>query len=1305
MSRLWTVALVLVALAITACGTRVGTGGGGSGSNPGLKALITPIGYKATSNTGANPVTLTVRSGADVILSGKDSDGGAVALKSFAWAQTAGPALPALPSSGALLYRTANTVSFRAPQVAQDTALTFTLTVTDARGATATATASVTVKPIGDADQFLSIPTAVHRFEVAAATAEGLTGLSADVPVCISVVREVQYTSRDGTQRNIVLPQLTSLQADTAWTASAGGAAAGQNGTTTLSKASVSTAVNTYTNPRVGFVVPTFNDEDLFAMFNQPVANESDSAHAARLAEQLVPSDVSTAQLILSIGATPGSCDGSVGAPALAAKTLVVALIDSGGNVAAYNSSTQAGAPASLVQDKSGATLTSDSLLTSLTSGVVETAQSALAYYQALDPTGAKTTLDDWLDANCFDHTASDYGTAAAGANGAHAVYTNNFDLGFGRDMYFVKCAADHKDASGNVTARAGDMASVVVNYTSLEGAALRQGPIIAVAMEYGAAADGTNPTHRFPKFYVFAPDDRDGLLKRVSTANFDHRGQKYVPGACTSCHGGTLPTLPANFTSASPYPVIQDPTQDATQDATNCAKTASACLSASDVDAAFMPWDLDSFLYSDTDPAFTGLAVPPAPYTRAAQEPSLKALNTLVYGTFQPEIETVSVASNGTSSNVTIDRYAAVRALVEKWYGGANLPNATYSDTDTPAGWAAPTGADTLYHNAFARNCRACHTVNPVPPIQFTGLNGFADDGYTAFVAEFANQPTGAVGLGKAYTFQQSIMPAARLTMDRFWVNYAGGDSAAKVLATQLAQATGATDLLTSSGDAVAPGQPSVTVTVNGSSADATTEKFTAARFTGARVDAAASFFVAKYNWSLCIIATPGGACATAPVVGSTTAAPGIDTSAYGNYQLTLTADNGVGQTLTQTYEIDVPDTTPSPSQVSACPAGQSAPFSTTGNGASRQISVTSCFTALGDAPYTLQVSNDGVTYSATPISDPSLPWNASVVAATPTIDPVTGRDTSVPTISFNFTLHATGSTNNTVYYKLCDTDNECATGNSAIMLAGSLTPSSSALVAYWDPSVDAYYSAGAVAVIPGAIPILSSASLSTLTSSLVLDVPSTADVTLKLTSLSTGTLSSTQLNGTSPSNLLSLVSGLTYTPGAHCVNLDANGNALSAAVNGCTTVPSFQDTLSSTTVSPTPAAGTVTVNLQALASYNGAPSRAPAQKSVYSMLTENGTVAGTTSESCATSGCHTGAGNGTALYWTYTASDPATTYTSIMSQVVPGSPTTSPFYTAPCLPGAAGGRTGVMVQMFDPGSAECQIIYQWILEGAPRD
>ncbi|HVS75517.1 MAG TPA: hypothetical protein VHE11_01195, partial [Steroidobacteraceae bacterium] len=1218
LSRSVAAAVVLAALTAGGCGgSHVGSQGSVAPS-----AVITLIGAQPDSAAGSGPVTVSVRSGADVLMSAKDSDGRGVALKSFQWTQTGGPPLPSPPDPGALLYTTANTVDFRAPDVAAPTTLSFRLTVTNAENTSSSADINVTVEPGSDSDELLAPPTAPHRLTVSVVTSQGLSGLSADVPVCVSVSRQIHYLDRSGTERTVSLPQAPSLRSDATWSSALGGTAASGG------SANVQSAVDSYTNPRVVFEIPSLNDQYLFAMFNQPAPGDSSSQLDALMAQQLVAADEDSASLQLTITATPGSCDGTLTAPDLSGRNLIVAVLDSSGKVALQSPPAAAGAPAVLSQDASGATLTADGLLGALTpansAAQIQTLASADAYYQAIDPMGIKTTLQGWLQANCFDPTASDYGVSAAGANGAHAIYTNNFDLGFARDMYVIKCAADHTDsATGTVTAHQGDLAAIVFNYPSLELGVLRQNPVNGVAMEWSAAEDGSNPGQRFTKFFVFGPDDRTGGFKRIAGANFDHRGVKVVPAACTVCHGGNPPPLPAGFSAGSAYPVIQDPTSS-----TTCtAGSSTGCLPPGDVDAAFLPWDMASLLFSDTDPSFKGNLVSGASATQAAEQASIKRLNTFVYDTYQPEMESVG--------GTTVDRFAAVRSLIEQWYGGPGLPSATYSDSGTPAGWQTSTTAEGVYHDVFARYCRACHTQNPNPNVQFSGFGILANDGYQSFINSFSG-----TGLAKRYVFQETLMPDARLTTDRFWVNEQGGTSAATKLATAVQQATGETDLLGTDQNAVPAGQPFVSFKVNGTSADQTTGKFSAARFSGARIDSSESYFIASYAWSLCLIQT-GSTCVSQPLSGSTTADPGFATSQYGNYQLTLNATNAVGQSVTQTYEIDVANTVPQPSQVSNCPAGLSAPYSSSSAGSAITINVSSCFTSFGDPPYTLQVSSDGATYGSA-VTGSSLPWNATVVPGTPQLD-ANGRNTTVPTLSFNFNPSATGSA--TVYYRLCDTDNICATGNAAITPAGSLGVNPASFVAYWSPSAfnPSNSTSGTIAIPPSALAINTGPvmALGGLQSDLTLNVPSSATVTLAFGAPGSGSLSANPLSG-SPSSLLSQVGSLTYAPPSGFVTCDVNGNDLATGSSTCTSAVSFSDTLSSSGYADS--SSTVSINVQALTSFSRTDNNSLSQQNVYSILN----TAGIGGNTCSSSSCHGSGGAGTTI-WTYSTG--SATYTSIQN------------------------------------------------------
>ena len=1307
-------------------------------------AVASVIGAQPTSAAGGDPLNFTARSQAQITLTGNASSGGDAAIGNFTWAQTD----PSTSPQVKLLYLDSDTVTFTAPTVGQDTTLHFTLTVATAGNAAATAHVTIVIKPANDPDQFLAFPTiAIKHFQVALATVEGLTAspTAADVPACVTLNRQVNYTSRvghvhDGSNAAYPPVILPALHRDAAWNGSIGGVAGN---------------FASYTNPRVSFDIPALNQDDIAVIYNNPVAGTgaaTTATRAANLDEQLVPSDIGSAQLSLTVGAAPNSCDGTSTTTALDAKTLEVAVQDLSGNTVIM-----AGTASSPPQTYPvlTATFVPDDLVSQQKMIQYETADTARAYYDANDPTAAKTTLDSWLTNNCFDPKAANYGVSPTSLTSAHAVYTNNYDLGFGRDMYFTVCTPS-SPAVVSGAAKVGDMAAVVLNYVSLEAAASKLNPINAVAMEYSAATDGSSGTHRFPKFYIFAPNDRDGTFARVLSANFDHRGEKYVPGACIVCHGGTVPTVSvAKFShpamsTATQYPTVVDPTKPTSQ------------LGLGDVDAGFMPWDLDSFLYADTDSSFVGLSVNKSQYTRSAMESSLKKLNQLAYCTYQPEIEATTDAQG---NNATVDRLLPPRRLTASWYGGTvaadgtvgvdascaagNAPTASllpnsYVDTAvTPPGWTAQVAStqasapaltsDQLYHQMFARNCRACHTMNAKPSFQFSGFlasgaNVLTGDGYLSFINQFAGtQPTDA-NLGKSYIFQQARMPLARLTMDRFWVDYANGVSGASILAAHISQITGETDLLRTNGnaptgasvpagqEAVPTGQPVIVLTVDGSAAPTATPAgnpltgdYPATRFAGAKIDATQSFFVANYAWSLgisptmCLKASDApaeSACLAAaspivppPIVGTVSSAPGLDTTRHGFYELMLTANNGLGGTgSTSAYEVTIPDLVPTLPSVN-CPLNQGASFSTTGNGTQIQLPIGPCFSPAGDAPFTVQISYDnGQTYHTT-IPDATTPgllqWNASVPS---------GLQTTVPTIAFAFTKDAT-SNFPPVTYQLCDTDAECAVGSVTVALMTSFGVNDATIKAYVNPaSFNSNYSSGTIFIPPApAVPIssLSSPSLSmlSLNDALNLDAP---NFDLKFTNLSGGSLqlsgsAITVLSGTA-AQITSDVNSLLFLPTTPVTpNCDLNGSCGTAAAT-------FKDTLTfAGTTKPNPAA-TTTINIQALTSFSKSSSAKPGQQSIYAILSQPGAGA----QSCATGGCHLKGGGGGESRWTYTINDPAATYASILNSALPvliaGDPTTSTFYTAPCLNGFTGPPT--MPVVFAQTTTQCQILYQWILE-----
>ena len=70
------------------------------------------------------------------------------------------------------------------------------------------------------------------------------------------------------------------------------------------------------------------------------------------------------------------------------------------------------------------------------------------------------------------------------------------------------------------------------------------------------------------------------------------------------------------------------------------------------------------------------------------------------------------------------------------------------------------PPTTEALYHSVYARHCRMCHTNLPDGPLRF--------DTYQELVFQR--------DVIRTTVFRSGTMPAARLTMDRFWVPFDGG-------------------------------------------------------------------------------------------------------------------------------------------------------------------------------------------------------------------------------------------------------------------------------------------------------------------------------------------------------------------------------------------------------------------------------------------------------------------------------------------------------------------------------------------------
>lgn len=707
--------------------------------SPSPTAVLATIG-QPYSTDGSGVVHTTVRAGADVILTGTSSytgeAGAGTPILHWDFQQT-----NATPDTTVdLVKRTSDSYAFTAPQVTSETVLNFTLIVTDANGRTGTARAQVLVKPVRDANHFLTFLQTADAVPVTAVTttaipADPSAAYNAGVGFTITVQKLLDYTDTLYT-RHTDVPIGAPVSYSGSWPSQIGNGGAD---------------CNDPRNPKIEIPIPQINLDDPFPA-GSPLAGQrlSDVMQTADIerdpagkpeplapaGQQVIAPAVVKAQITITAGGgvTPQLCVGPGATTPVASTTVSADDLMQAANQGA-------------------------------TAAMFDTNATAHTYYATIDPAttdhpwGTRTNLTEWLTQNHFDPGAPDWGADA------HVYYTNNFDLGLGRSMYMKigPCDGGPVDVSQlrqqspspevlqTLAGLVGkcDVASVVVNYSSIQGAVQNINALVAVAMEYSAYPATTGP--RFVKFFVFAPDERSGLMQRITSVDLDHRGQKPVPQNCVVCHGGT--PLPANQHTAATYPPA----------VTNGVP--------GDVNAAFLPWDLSSLLYSDTDPGFsqkTQDQALKAQYTQARQADSFKLLNWGAYLTMADPT-----------------RFKLSRELIEGWYGAsspggttpAGLPG-SFNGNFVPASWQPgtngnPAHAASIYTDVFARNCRMCHTAqtgfNPNVTSCLFASHQCAISSYQMMSTSLRNAP----GL-----LSSGVMPFARRTSDRLWSDPVPGNS-----------------------------------------------------------------------------------------------------------------------------------------------------------------------------------------------------------------------------------------------------------------------------------------------------------------------------------------------------------------------------------------------------------------------------------------------------------------------------------------------------------------------------------------------
>ena len=187
----------------------------------------------------------------------------------------------------------------------------------------------------------------------------------------------------------------------------------------------------------------------------------------------------------------------------------------------------------------------------------IDTRKSACAYYRAIGavegcdvngfPTGAQLTLDQWrskFNLSPFS-TGNPANPPAPGEQEIRIQYINRSDLNLARDMQAVKLTngdiayntcnypgpQDVNDPLGTPK-KIGAETQADIDL-AIDNARRGIGMIACVAMDY-SAIPGINGGQPFTKFHTFGPTGK--LLLSLS---LDGRREKFMPGTCTTCHGG----------------------------------------------------------------------------------------------------------------------------------------------------------------------------------------------------------------------------------------------------------------------------------------------------------------------------------------------------------------------------------------------------------------------------------------------------------------------------------------------------------------------------------------------------------------------------------------------------------------------------------------------------------------------------------------------------------------------------------------------------------------------------------------------
>jgi hypothetical protein len=369
---------------------------------------------------------------------------------------------------------------------------------------------------------------------------------------------------------------------------------------------------------------------------------------------------------------------------------------------------------------------------------------------------GAGLNFTDWRKSVRIDEFRQ---TGASSPTEPEAVFINKTDLNLTRDHHSIAYGGDSQgfqqlaayvcnhpgaaadpntDPTGLFPAQS-SVDTAIDNVLNVDAAHPQGRNLVAcVAMDRSSDIVDVNGHktrdqfgHPFTRFLIFGPNG--DLLPSV---NLDGNGEKFVPGTCVACHGGTGYFAIANttlFAPAASVPIFGG-FPEAGQATPN-------------LQSYFLPYDVGNFLFSSKHPNTIN---------DLQMQLAIFELNENAWSVDRD----IAFQNLGTAPNAISN---AFDDLFDRWYPGTIVFNSNAGPPTSLVNSPYGTDSDFFYRKVVAPSCRSCH-------VAMDSANFETEDPIGLILNLVCGQSVQNVQIDT--TASSYLMPNSQVTFDRFWLS-----------------------------------------------------------------------------------------------------------------------------------------------------------------------------------------------------------------------------------------------------------------------------------------------------------------------------------------------------------------------------------------------------------------------------------------------------------------------------------------------------------------------------------------------------